>query len=302
MIPLYGGLEAGGTKIVCAVGSAPDRLLAETRFATTRPEDNLAEAIAFFEAQQARHGRLAAIGVGSFGPVDPDPTSPGFGFITSTPKPGWANVDVVGPLRRAFNVPVGFDTDVNAAALGEWRWGAAQGLDNFVYLTVGTGIGGGALVNGRAVHGLLHPEMGHSRVPHDRQADPFPGFCTFHGDCLEGLAAGPALELRWGQRGETLPREHPAWALEAHYLAHGLANFVCILSPQRVILGGGVMEQTQLLPLIRAQLPKILNGYIQAPSLLDRTDEYVVAPALGGRSGVFGAIVLAELAAEKPAA
>ena len=228
--------------------------------------------------------------------MDLQPTSSRYGSITSTPKPGWAETDLIGPFRREFGVPVAFDTDVNAAALGEWRYGAAQGLDAVVYLTVGTGIGGGGLVGGRLLHGLVHPEMGHLRVPHDLGADPFAGACPYHGDCLEGLASGPAMAARWGQPAHTLPADHPGWALEAHYLAMALHNVVCALSPQRIVIGGGVMEQPHLLPRVRQELGRLLNGYIQAPGVLDDIEHYVVAPALGRRSGVIGALALAEQA------
>jgi fructokinase len=295
MTGLYGGVEAGGTKFVCAVGGGPDDLRAEMRFPTTTPAETLQRTSEFFE-RAARSERIAAIGIAAFGPLDPNPNSPTFGYITSTPKPGWANTDVVGPLRRALKTPVGFDTDVNGAALGEWRWGAARGLDTFIYLTIGTGIGGGGMVNGQLMHGLLHPEMGHSRVPHDLGRDPFPGSCPFHGDCLEGLASGPALEKRWGQRAETLPPDHPAWALEAHYLALALTNYVCILSPQRILLGGGVMAQDHLFPLVRAETRNLLNGYISSPAILEKIDAYIVPPALGSRAGVLGALALAQAA------
>lgn len=289
MSALYGGIEAGGTKFVCAVGAGPDDVRAEVRFPTTTPAETIGRAIAFFR----QHRPLAAIGIGSFGPLDPDPASPTFGRITSTPKPSWAHTDVVGMIRRALNIPVGFDTDVNAAALGEHRWGAALGLSTFIYLTIGTGIGGGGMMNSRLMHGLIHPEMGHIRIPHDRAADPFDGSCPYHGDCLEGLAAGPALEQRWGQPPETLPADHPAWELEAHYLALALTNFICTLSPQRVVMGGGVMEQAQLFPLIRQKVQQLLNGYVQAPAILEEIDDYIVPPALGRRAGVLGAIALA---------
>jgi fructokinase len=292
-MPLFGGIEAGGTKFVCAVGMGPDDLRAETRFPTTTPEETIAQAIAFFKAQ-AQKEPLAAIGVASFGPVDPNPSSPTFGFITTTPKLGWAHTDLAGAISRALGIPVGFDTDVNGAALGEQRWGAAQGLNTFIYLTIGTGLGGGGLVNGQLMHGLIHPEMGHVRLPHDWAADPYAGACPYHGDCFEGLAAGPALEGRWGQRAETLPFDHPAWALEAHYLALGLVNFICTLSPQRIIMGGGVMEQPQLFPLIRRKTQELLNGYVQSPEILERIDQYIVPPGLGHRAGVLGAMALAE--------
>ena len=192
---------------------------------------------------------MDAVGIASFGPIDPNPVSSTYGYITTTPKSGWANVDFAGAVQSALDVPVGFDTDVNAAAQGEWKWGAAQGLDTFLYLTVGTGIGGGGLANGKPMRGLLHPEMGHIALPRDPSIDPFEGVCPYHGDCLEGLASGPAIQARWGTPVEELPDDHPAWELEAHYLGMALASFICVLSPQRIVLGGGVMKHA---PLIRA--------------------------------------------------
>jgi fructokinase len=293
---LYGGIEAGGTKFVCAVGLGPNDVHAQTEFPTTTPQETIARAIAFF----ADHPEpVTSLGIGSFGPVDPDPSSPTFGTITTTPKPGWRDVDIRGRIQSALRVPVGFDTDVNAAALGEHRWGAAQDVDTFVYITVGTGIGGGAMVAGDLLHGLVHPEMGHIRIPHDRERDPFEGVCPFHGDCLEGLATGPAIEARWQERGEDLPSDHPAWPLEAHYLALGLTTIICTLSPQRVILGGGVMRRLFLFPMIRSQVRGLLNGYIQAPAIVDQMDAYIVPPGLGGQAGVFGAIALAARALEE---
>ena len=294
---VYGGIEAGGTKFVCAVGTGPDDLREELRFPTTSPEECIGKSVAFFREMAAKHGGLDAVGIASFGPLDPAPSSPTFGHITTTPKPGWAHTDLAGPGARALKVPVGFDTDVNGAALGEFRWGAAQGLDTFVYITVGTGIGGGAMVNGGLVHGLMHPEMGHVFPPHDRTEDPFEGTCPYHGDCLEGLASGPAIGRRWGARAETLPPDHPAWDLEAKYLAHGIVPQIYILSPQRVILGGGVMEQTHLFPKVRRHVGEILNGYIQARILLEDLDNYIVPPGLGNRAGVLGAVALAQRAA-----
>lgn len=291
--PMFGGIEAGGTKFLCVLGTGPNDIRADTRIDTTTPDDTLREVVAFFRAAQVAHGGAAAIGIGSFGPVDLQPASPTFGHITTTPKRGWAHTDLVGIVRRELAVPVAFDTDVNAAALGEWRYGALQRLDTCLYLTVGTGIGGGGLARGRLLHGLVHPEMGHVRVPHDLISDPFPGTCPFHGDCLEGLASGPAIAARWGAPAETLPPEHPAWMLEAHYLALALHGFVCTLSPQRIAIGGGVMATPGLLARVRAELATLLNGYIAAPALTGRLDGYVVAPALGVRSGVIGALTLA---------
>jgi fructokinase len=289
---LWGGIEAGGTKFVCAAGTGPDDVRAEIRFLTTTPAETIGRAIEFFREQQEQEP-LAAIGIASFGPVDPNPNSPTFGYITTTPKPGWAHTDFAGSVGKALGVPVGFDTDVNGAALGEHTWGAAQGLDTFVYLTIGTGIGGGGMAGGELIHGLVHPEMGHVRIPHDWERDPFPGSCPYHGDCLEGLATGPAIEARWGQRGETLPVNHAAWSLEANYLALGLVNIICVLSPQCIIMGGGVMEQPRLFPLIRQRVQELLSGYVQAPEILERIDDYIVPPGLGNRAGVLGAIALA---------
>jgi fructokinase len=297
--PLFGAIEAGGTKFVCLVGSGPGDMRAETRFPTTTPDATIRHAVEFLRAEQGRQGPLAAVGIASFGPVDLQPRSPTYGFITSTPKPGWANVDIVGAARAALEVPVGFDTDVNAAGLAEWRWGAARGLDSVLYLTVGTGIGGGGLMDGRLLHGLVHPEMGHIRIPHDLNADPFPGACPFHGDCLEGLASGPAMRARWQQAAEDLPDDHAAWPLEARYLALAVVNFVCTLSPQRIVLGGGVMSHPPLLGLIRAQVVDLLNNYVRAPQLIEQIDEYIVTPALAGRAGVLGGLALAQRALEE---
>jgi fructokinase len=296
MSKLFGGIEAGGTKFVCAIGSSPGDLRAETRLPTTTPAETLGGAIQFFRDQATLHGPLAAIGIASFGPIDPKPGSPTFGFITSTPKPGWGNTDFAGAIGRALNVPVGFDTDVNVAALGEWRWGAGQGLENVIYLTIGTGIGGGGLINGKLMHGLIHPEMGHMRLPHDWKADLYAGHCPYHGDCFEGLASGPAIGARWGQPADTLPADHPAWPLEAQYLALALVNVICTLSPERIILGGGVMSHPQLFAMVRGNVRRLLNEYVQAAAVLDSIDEYIVAPGLGHRSGVLGALALAERA------
>jgi len=290
---LFGGIEAGGTKFLCAVGTGPDDVRAEVRFPTTTPDETIGRTVDFF-AGQAKGAELAAIGIGSFGPVDPDPASTTFGFITTTPKPGWQDVDFAGAVARALDVPVGLDTDVNVAALGEHRWGAARDLHTFIYLTVGTGIGGGGLVGGKPMHGLVHPEMGHVRVPHDWEVDAFPGSCPFHGDCLEGLASGPALAQRWGQPAETLPPDHGAWPLEARYLALAVVSYICILSPQRVILGGGVMDRQQLFALVRADVQDLLNGYIKSPAITEHIDSYIVPPGLKQRAGVLGAIALAE--------
>ena len=290
---LWGGIEAGGTKFVCAVGTGPDDIRHEIRYPTSSPDETLATAIEFFK----RRGPVDAVGIASFGPIDLNPASSAYGHITTTPKEGWANVDFVGAVQSALDLPVGFDTDVNAAALGEWKWGAAQGLDTFLYLTVGTGIGGGGLANGKPMRGLLHPEMGHIGMPRDPSVDPFEGVCPYHGDCLEGLASGPAIQARWGKPVEQLPEGHPAWELEAHYLGTALASFICVLSPQRIVLGGGVMKHAPLMGAVREETRARLNGYIQSPAILEQMERYIAAPALGDRSGVLGAIALAQGAA-----
>lgn len=285
---LIGGIEGGGTKFVCAVGTGPDDIREEIRYPTTTPEESIGKALAFL----GKFDGVRAVGIACFGPLDPNPRSTTWGYVTTTPKPGWANTEFAGAVQRELNVPVGFDTDVNAAALAEYRWGAAKGLDSCLYLTVGTGIGGGAVVEGKLIHGMMHPEMGHVRIPHDLAEDPYAGACPYHGDCLEGLACGPAIEARWGQRAETLPPDHPAWELEAHYIALGLTAYIVTLSPQRIILGGGVMSQMHLFPLIRAEVQRLMNGYIQSPLMMERIGDYIVPPVLGNRAGVLGGIAL----------
>jgi fructokinase len=287
-----GGIEAGGTRWRCAVGDGGGTVERLECFATTTPAETIGRAVEFFR----RSGPVSALGVGCFGPVDLDPSSPGWGRITTTPKPGWAGTDVVSMLRAGLDLPIAFETDVDAAAVGEGRWGAAAGVESFAYVTVGTGIGGGVVANGRPLHGLVHPELGHMLVPHDRDRDPFPGSCPFHRDCLEGLASGTALRERWGSPGEELDRPE-AWELEADYLALGLANLVLVLSPERIVLGGGVGAAPGLLDLVRERLPEAIGGYIEAPLLREGIEQYVVPPALGPRSGVIGAIELARTAA-----
>lgn len=288
MTKLFGAIEAGGTKFVCAVGTGPDDLVIE-QFATTTPEETFSQVIGFF-----KYYDLAAIGIGSFGPVALDKQSKTYGFITSTPKPGWKNSDFVGSLKSEFNIPIGFDTDVNAAALGESVWGSAKGLSDFIYLTVGTGIGGGGMINGQLMHGLMHPEMGHILIQ-QHPDDSFVGQCPFHkNNCLEGLASGPAIEARWGQSAKTLTADHIAWEFEADYLAQALVNYICTLSPQKIILGGGVMHQQHLLEKIQQKVTQKLNGYIELPLLSD----FIVLPALADKAGVLGALALAMKANE----
>lgn len=291
MTVMFGGLEAGGTKMVCAVGSGPEDLRDRSVFPTTTPEETMPRLVDYFAGAAERHGGLAALGIASFGPLELRADTTAYGHIAATPKPGWSGSDMLGPFSAALGVPVAFDTDVNGAALGEWRWGAAQGLDNFVYLTVGTGIGGGALIEGRPVHGLVHPEMGHLRVPRHPD-DTFPGRCPYHGDCLEGLACGPAIEDRWGRPADELgDLAVAATDMEAHYLAAGIAQLVYSIAPMRVIVGGGVSKLPGLLPRIRGRLTDLLGGY---PGIAEHADDaFVVRPALGDDAGILGALALA---------
>jgi fructokinase len=281
-VSVYGGIETGGTKWECAIGTGPDDLRAQATIPTTTPKKTIGRVVAFFE----REGPVAAIGIGSFGPIDQKPGSATWGHIMSTPKPGWAHTDVGGEVGRRLSVPVAFDTDVNAAALGEHRWGAAQGLDAFCYITVGTGIGGGGMAGGRLLHGLVHPEFGHMRIPHDRGRDPFEGVCPYHGDCWEGLASGRAIEARWGRPAAELDADEAVWMLQAHYLALGLVSVICVLSPERILLGGGVLRRPGLLPLVHREVEGLMNGYQETATIMP--------PALAPRSGVLGAIALAE--------
>jgi fructokinase len=297
---LFGAVEAGGTKFVCAIGDESGRIHAELRFPTTDPVSTLAAVRGFFAERSADLGALSAIGVGSFGPVILDRHSAKYGFIGKTPKPGWTDIDMVGMLAREFSCPVGFDTDVNAAALAEHRWGAGRDTTNLVYLTVGTGIGGGVLIDGAPLHGLMHPEIGHiylRRHPFDTR---FPGICPFHGDCLEGLASGPAILARCGADLSTLDAAHVQWEIQADYLGQLCAQLVLTLSPQRIIMGGGVMAQERLFPGVRQRSLHWLGGYIDRHEILADIDHYVVPPMLGARAGVLGALALAIGAVGKP--
>ncbi len=292
---LYGGVETGGTWCVCAVGSGPGEIVAREQFRTGEPGETIEQIVAFFASAPA----VAAIGIGSFGPVDLVAGSPTWGHVTTTPKPGWRHVGIGPALRDRIGVPVAFELDVTAAAVGEQRWGAGQGAGSLCYLTVGTGIGAGLLIGGVPWHGLVHPEVGHMRVAHDRERDPFAGCCPAHGDCWEGLASGPAIAARWDTAPEDLPSDHPAWALEADYLAAGVLNIILVASPERFVIGGGVLENPSMLAHVRTRVVELLAGYLKAPELTnDGIESYLVTPALGDDAGVLGAIALAqELAA-----
>lgn len=283
-----GALEAGGTKMVCAVGDEHGNVLDRVSFPTRRPEDTMPDIFAYYRGKG-----VEALGVSSFGPLNLDSSDPCFGDITTTPKPGWANYPLRRELMRALGVPVGIDTDVNGAALAESQLGAGKGLDSLVYYTIGTGIGGGAVVEGKLLHGLVHPEMGHILL-RPSPDDPAPhGFCPYHDGCLEGMANGPAIEKRWGVPARELPPEHPAWKLEAEYLAQMCVSTVVMLSPKMIVLGGGVMHQMQLFPMIRKRTQELLNGYVAHRALLEDIDNYIVPPGLGDNAGAVGSLLLA---------
>ncbi len=289
---LMGGIEAGGTKFNCAVAYSPDKILARLTVPTTSPEETLSRSLGFFASVAKQHGVIGALGISSFGPIDLDSNSAQFGHITSTPKPGWQNTDIVGYFKEKLHIPVYVDTDVNAAALAEHRSGAGKGLANLVYYTVGTGIGAGIITNRQLMSPTHPPELGHMRLPL-HEADDYAGCCPYHKNCLEGLASGPAIEHRWGINAENLPPEHYAWTLQTDYLAKMCVNTVCSFAPQRIILGGGVMTQLHLFPRIRTEFLRLMNGYMSSLNQ-DNVDEYIVPPKLE-RPGEIGALQLATL-------
>lgn len=288
----FGAVEAGGTKFVCAIADERGILRAEARFPTADPASTLAAVSRFLIEGSRAIGPLSGIGIGCFGPINLDKQAAKYGSIGNTPKKGWNNIDIVRALCSPFPCPVGFDTDVNAAALGEHRWGAGKDAGSLLYVTVGTGIGGGVLVEGLPLHGLMHPELGHL-YPRRHAADTFPGVCPFHGDCLEGLASGPAIVARCGKELKDLEPGHPQWDLQADYLGQLCAQSVLALSPQRIVMGGGVMAERRLFPLIRQRLLHWLGGYIERKEILDAGEDYVISAALGERAGVLGCIALA---------
>lgn len=283
---MLGAIEAGGTKFVCAVGDEKGTIVERIQIPTTVPEETMPQVIAFF-----KKFTVDAIGIGSFGPIDVNMESPTYGNITSTPKPGWKDYPFVQTVKEAIGVPIGFNTDVNAAALGEASFGAAKGLDSCLYITVGTGIGAGAIVQGQLLQGWSHPEMGHILLRRHPE-DSYQGKCPYHGDCLEGMAAGPAIEARWGDKGVNLVDRPEVWDLEGYYLAQALMQYILILSPKKIILGGGVSHQEAVFAAIYKYLPELLNDYVSLPELSD----YIVRPGLGDNAGITGALMLADRA------
>lgn len=283
---LIGGIEAGGTKMVCAVGDENGVIKDRASFPTRQPEETFADMIAYY-----RNWDIQALGIGCFGPVDLNRQSRTYGYITKTPKPGWGNCDIVGAFKDALGVPVGFDTDVNGAVLGEVTWGAAKGLDSAIYITIGTGVGVGVYVNGGLLHGLVHPEGGHILlIRHPR--DTYEGKCPFHKNCVEGLAAGPSIEARWGKKAAELADRDEVWEMEAYYIAQAITDYILSYSPQKIILWGGVMHQEKLFGMIRKEVQRLLNGYVANEMIEERIDDYIVPPALGEDPGIMGAVKL----------
>lgn len=290
---LYGGVEAGGTKFICAVADNPPEIVKSVNFPTTTPQETLDQVISFFDPY-VKNSQLKSVGIASFGPVDADVNSPTFGYITATPKPYWQNTDILGVLKAALDVPFAFHHDVSGSAIGEMNWGASQGKDPSLYITIGTGIGGGYIINGKPLIGLAALEMGHVSVPHNLERDPFEGNCPFHKNCFEGLASGPAIQSRFGGvRAETLLDDDPFWNLESEYIAYALTNYIYTLSPRIIVIGGGVMQRPFLFEMVQEKVVSILNGYLQMDTLTRNISQYIVPPALGSFSGVLGAIGMA---------
>lgn len=291
---IFGGIEAGGTKFVCGIGNSEGEILDHIQIPTTLPLETVSRVAEYFIDVRNKYD-WKRIGLASFGPLDLNPRSKTYGYITSTPKPGWRDFNLRGTLADGLETDIEMDTDVNGAGLAEYKWGAARGKSPVVYLTVGTGIGGGVIIDGKPLHGLVHPEVGHMRISREDPPSGFEGVCPYHGDCLEGLASGVALSTRWGIPGYQLPSDHEGWKLESAYLAAGVANLVLTLSPEIIILGGGVMKNDFLFPMIRAKVKQILNGYVQKREITEPSDNYIVAPGLKTFSGLLGAIALASL-------
>ncbi len=285
---MFGFIEAGGTKFVVGIGSAPGAIIDRIRIDTTTPAETIGAAIAWLQSRAAQHGALSAIGIASFGPVELDRAAPDWGHIAATPKPGWSHTDVAGRFAHVFGCPIGFDTDVNGAALAEARWGAAQGQRVSVYITIGTGIGGGALVSGVPLHGVSHPEMGHFRPARHPDDVGFAGICPFHGDCLEGLASGPAIKARWGASLSELADDHPGRTITAWYIAQLAVTLHALMEPGRIVLGGGVMATPGLIDRVRSTATELSGGYFKGQS-----EQIIVPPGLGDDAGLLGALALA---------
>ena len=289
---IMAAVEAGGTKFNCGLGDENGNIIDQVSIPTTTPEETMKKVIEYFKDK-----KFDVMGVGSFGPIDPIKGSKTYGHITKTPKAYWSDYNLIGELKKHFDVPMEFDTDVNGAALAEAWWGAGKGFKNVMYITVGTGIGAGATVDGKMLQGLTHPEMGHRSVKRHPE-DTFEGTCSFHGDCLEGMAAGPAIEKRWGKKGIELAEDNRVWEMEAYYLSQALVNYILILSPEKIIMGGGIIKQKQLFPLIHKNVKEMLNGYVDKKEILEDIENYIIYPGLGDYAGFIGSFALGKLAME----
>lgn len=296
---MFGAIEAGGTKFNCALANANGEVIAKTQFPTRDPETTMIDVVEFFTQAQLAHGALQGMGIGSFGPINIDPNSPHYGRFLKTPKPGWSHFDFLGSLKQAFDVPTIVETDVNTAVLAEHANGAGAGCDNVVYVTIGTGVGGGIISDGRLVKGGIHPEVGHMLLPRHPADLEFPGACPFHGGCLEGLAAGPSMKARWGVPAETLGDDHIAWEIQAYYLAAMCINLTSTLSPQKIILGGGVSQKPGLIDRVSAQFETLWGDYLPLPGS-GRASDYIVLPQLAPEAGLVGAIMLSQQAGQAP--
>lgn len=290
----YGAIELGGTKINVLIADAQNQPVAKKVIPTLSPDETIADIVNFFKNTLTTEDiKLEAIGVGSFGPLDLNPDSKTYGYITSTPKSGWQFLNIKGKIESSLGIKVVIDTDVNTAALGEYSFKSMQPIKNMVYITIGTGIGAGFIINGELVHGLVHPEFGHIHIPHDKRIDPFPGICPYHRDCFEGLASGPALTERWRIPADEIPQDHMAWDLEGEYIAYALSNLICTISPEKIILGGGVMHRYYLYDIVRSKTANIINRYIRSKYLEESIGDYIIATRLKNESGLIGALCLA---------
>lgn len=290
----FGAVELGGTKTFVMVAKNRNEIVSRRIFPTSSPKQTIKDISRFFkDVCRSNQISLSGIGIGSFGPLDLDTKSPTFGYITSTPKYAWPYTDIKGEIEKSMNTATFVDTDVNASAYGEFNCLTNKEIESFAYITIGTGIGGGFVINGKLVHGLVHPEFGHIRIPHDQRKDPFPGSCPYHQDCFEGLASGPSLQKRWNVKAEKLPKDHIAWTLEAEYISHALVNLICTISPQKIILGGGVMHRMHLFEMIHRKTKQLLNKYIKSKELEDQIQSLITPPVLGDDSGIIGALELA---------
>lgn len=285
----FGGVELGGTKMVCAIANDSMEIVDRAEIKTTNPKETINILVDYFKDKE-----IASLGLGSFGPLNLNKQSKTYGYITTTPKQGWENTNIIEPFR-VLNVPIGFDTDVNAACLGEVKYGAGNNLDNVIYGTIGTGIGFGVYLEGKLIHGLMHTETGHMLLSKHKKDEGFIGSCIYHNNCFESLASGSSIEKRYGVKAENLYDNEDVWNLEAYYIGQALCNCILCYSPQRIILGGGVMHVPGLIEKVRKETLSKLNGYVKKDEIINKIDEYIVLPKLKNNSGIIGAIELGKM-------